>query len=375
MKQPIPFVDLAAQQKQMAADIERAIAAVLAHGGFILGPEVQALEAALAQFAGVAHAVTCANGTDALILSLLAADIGPGDAVFVPAFTFAATAEAVARCGAAPVFVDVREQDFNIDPSALAKAIEACARDGALRPRAVVPVDLFGQPADYAAILTLAEGHGLSVIGDGAQSFGALYRNAAAASYGLAAATSFYPAKPLGCYGDGGAVFTNDAAMADRLRSLRNHGAGVDRYQHASIGMNSRLDTLQAAVLLVKLAHFADEIAARNRVAARYTAELGGRFATPALAADRTSVWAQYTIRVRDREALRAALAEAGIPTAVYYATPLHRQAAYANFPVGPGGAPVSERLAGEGLSLPIHAYLGHDDQDRIVAAILAQAE
>ena len=343
---------------------------MLEHGGYVLGPEVAELEAALGEFAGVDHAITCANGTDALMLVLMAAGIGQGDGVLVPSFTFAATAEAVARVGAVPIFVDVDADDFNIDPASLQDAIDALSGQTAFTLRAVIPVDLFGQPADYAQIAAIAERHNLLVIGDGAQSYGARYHNRSAASLGSASITSFYPAKPLGCYGDGGAVFTGDADMAERLRSLRNHGAGGDRYEHLRIGLNSRLDTLQAAILLVKLKHFADEIAARNRVAARYTDCLGDLVPVPKLRDARTSVWAQYTIRVRNRDAVRAGLAEHGIPSAVYYATPLHRQAAYAGYPAGPRGAPVSERLADEVLSLPMHAYLSTEDQDRVIAAV-----
>lgn len=366
----IPFVDLQAQRAAIGDRMEAAIGRVLAHGGFILGPEVRELEAALAEFAGVGHAVGCSNGTDAIVLSLRALGIGAGDAVFVPAFTFAATAEAVALVGATPVFVDSHADDFNLDVASLAAALDMVAREGRLRPAGLMPVDLFGQPADYAHLLPLAETHGLKVIADAAQSFGARHENRRTGAIGDIAATSFFPAKPLGCYGDGGAVFTNDAELAATVCSLRVHGQGTDKYDNTRIGLNARLDTLQAAILLEKLRIFPDEIAARQRVAERYTAGLQDVATVPRLRPGRTSVWAQYTLRLAGRDAVQAALKADGIPTAVYYAKPLNRQTAYRDCPSAPGGTPVSDRLSAEVLSLPMHAYLDEATQDRIVDAV-----
>lgn len=366
---PIPFIDLQAQRARIAREVEAAIARVLAHGAYIMGPEVGQLEAALAEFAGVKHAIACSNGTDALVLALRALGVGPGDAVFVPDFTFAATAEAPVLVGATPVFVDVAEDDFNLDPESLEAAIAMVAKEGALKPRAVIPVDLFGQPADYRAIDAVARKHGLAVVADAAQSFGATYENRRVGGFGRIATTSFFPAKPLGCYGDGGALFTDDDALAELLRSLRSHGAGTDKYDNARIGVNARLDTLQAAILLEKLKIFPDEIEARQRVADRYAAALADRARPPRLKPGRTSVWAQYTLILEDRDAVQAKLKAAGIPSVVYYPRPLSAQTAFRGFPIAPGGAPVSARLSRTVLSLPMHAYLDPETQDRIIAA------
>jgi len=364
------FIDLQAQRRRIGPRLDEAIARVLAHGRFVLGPEVGELEARLAGFCGARHAVACANGTDALQLSLMALEIGPGDAVFVPAFTFAASAEAVVLAGATPVFVDVLDADFSLDAASLEAAVAACRQAGRLRPAAVMPVDLFGQPADYAAVAAVADRHGLVVLADAAQSFGARWLDRDVGTLGRLTATSFFPAKPLGCYGDGGAVFTDDAQLAERLVSLRVHGQGEDKYRNLRVGLNSRLDTLQAAVLLAKLEIFPEEIAARQRVAARYTAGLGNLAATPRLAPGRTSVWAQYTVRLPERDRVAATLRAAGIPTAVYYPVPLNRQPAYRGAPTAPAGVPVAERLASEVLSLPMHPYLDAATQDRIVEAV-----
>ncbi len=368
----LPFVDLPAQRRRLGGRIEAAIAAVLAHGQFILGPEVEQLEQALAGYAGVRHVITCASGTDALILVLMARGIGPGDAVFVPGFTFAASAAAVALVGATPVVVDVEPASANLDPASLGEAIEAVGRAGRLTPRAVVPVDLFGRPADYAALRPIARAHGLFVLQDAAQSFGARVGDQPAGRQGDAAATSFYPAKPLGAYGDGGAVLTDDDQLAEEVRLLRNHGERrpARRYEHARIGRNSRLDTLQAAILLVKLEALDDDIARRSALAVRYDAALGDLVEVPAPLVGGRSAWAQYTIRVAGRDRLAAALDRRGIPTAVHYPRPLHRQPAYAHFPTAPGGLPVAESLARRVLSLPIHPDLELADQARIVAAI-----
>ena len=377
-ERPVPFIDVAAQRKRLGRAIDDAVARVLAHCQFILGPEVRALESELAAFCGARHAVTCASGTDALRLVLMAWGIGPGDAVICPAFTFCATAEVPALCGATPVLADVDAETFNLDPASLERAIATAKRLG-LNPRAVIPVDLFGQPADHNAIAAIAEAHGLFILDDAAQSFGATYKNRKLGAVfkggtpgAAATATSFFPAKPLGCYGDGGAVFTDDDELAARVRSLRVHGEGVDKYDAAHIGLAARLDTIQAAVLLEKLKIFPDEIAARNAAAERYAAGLAGISVVPRVAKDQTSVWAQYTIRLPTgrRDALAAALKAQGIPTAIYYAKPLHRQAAYSGYPVVDGGLPVSEKLADEVISLPMHAYLDAGTQERIIAAV-----
>jgi dTDP-4-amino-4,6-dideoxygalactose transaminase len=354
------------------------VARVLTHCQFILGPEVRALESELAALCGARHVITCSSGTDALRLVLMAWGIGPGDAVICPAFTFCATAEVPALCGATPVLADVDAETFNLDPASLERAI-ATAKKLGLKPRAVIPVDLFGQPADHNAIAAIAEAHDLFILDDAAQSFGATYKNRKLGAVfkggkpgAAATATSFFPAKPLGCYGDGGAVFTDDDDLAARVRSLRVHGEGVDKYDAAGIGLAARLDTIQAAVLLEKLKIFPDEIAARNAAAAHYAAGLAGVAIVPRVAKDQTSVWAQYTIRLATgrRDALAAALKAQGIPTAIYYAKPLHRQAAYSGFPIAEGGLPVSEKLADDVISLPMHAYLDRATQDRIIAAV-----
>ena len=368
---PIAFIDLAAQQRRLGDRLSQAIGRVLAHGAYILGPEVAALETQLAAFCGAGHCVTCANGTDALQLVMMAEGVGPGDAVFVPAFTFVATAEVVPPTGATPLFVDVREADFNLDPASLEAGVAEAKRLG-LTPRMVIAVDLFGHPADYDAIRALCAREGMTLVDDAAQGFGGTYKGRRVGSLGDYTTTSFFPAKPLGCYGDGGAVFTEDAAKADLLRSLRFHGKGGDKYDNVRLGLNSRLDTLQAAILLEKLAIFEDELAARQRVAARYAAALDGLTAVtvPRVAEGCTSAWAQYTLLVPERDALVAACKAKGVPTAVYYPIPLNRQTGYAMHPTVPGGVPVSDRLATQVLSLPMHPYLDAATQDYIVAAV-----
>jgi dTDP-4-amino-4,6-dideoxygalactose transaminase len=368
---PIAFIDLDAQRRAIGPAMEEAVLKVVRSGRYILGPEVAELEAALARYAAVPYVLACANGTDALALALMAWDIRPGDAVLVPAFTFAATAEVVVWFGATPVFVDVLEDTFNMDPASLEAGVETARRLG-LTPRAVIPVDLFGQPADYARLLPVARRHGLKVLVDAAQSFGATWHGTHVAATGDMAATSFFPAKPLGCYGDGGAVFCHDRATLDVLLSLRVHGQdNDDKYENVRVGMNGRLDTVQAAVLLQKLAVFEAECAARQRIAARYHAALADVAIVPRLAPGTTSVWAQYTLRIpgHDRARVLAALKAEGIPTAIYYPKPLNRQTAYAQHPVAGNGVPVSERLSAEVFSLPFHPYLDAATQDRIVAA------
>jgi dTDP-4-amino-4,6-dideoxygalactose transaminase len=366
----IPFIDVAAQRRRLGGAIDAAVARVLGHCQFILGPEVRTFEAELATFCGARHVVTCASGTDALVLALRAMGIGPGDAVICPAFTFCATAEVAALVGATPVFVDVDAATFNIDANRITGAI-AAAKSVGLTPKAVIPVDLFGLAADHTAIAAAAKAEGLFILDDAAQAFGATFNNRRLGSFGHATATSFFPAKPLGCYGDGGAVMTDDDAMADVLRSLRMHGQGTDRYDNVRIGLASRLDTIQAAILIEKLKIFPDEIEARNRIARRYTEALCDLVIVPKVPSGSTSVWAQYTIRVAGgrRDRLAAALKAEGVPTAIYYPIPLHRQQAYKQYLVGEGGVAVSDRLAAEVVSLPMHAYLDASTQDRIIDA------
>ena len=368
---PIPFIDLAAQRRRLQPAVDEAIARVVDHCQFILGPEVRAFETALAAYCGARHAVSCASGTDALLLVLRAKGIGPGDAVFCPSFTFCATAEVAVLAGATPVFADVDAETFNLDASSLQRAVATAKRLG-LKPKIVIPVDLFGLPADHDAIATVAKAEGLYVLDDAAQSFGAKLRGRPLGTLAPATATSFFPAKPLGCYGDGGAILTDDAELAEVLRSLRVHGQGTDKYDNTRIGMTSRLDTIQAAVLIEKLKIFADEIEARNRVAQRYAAGLADVATVPRIPEGMTSVWAQYTLRLKpgQRDRLASALKERGIPTAIYYPKPLHRQEAYHHFPWADGGLPVSEALAQQVISLPMHPYLDAPTQDRIVNAV-----
>jgi dTDP-4-amino-4,6-dideoxygalactose transaminase len=367
---PIPFIDVAAQRRRLGRAVDDAIARVLDHCQFIMGPEVRTAEAELAAFCGARHAITCASGTDALLLPLMAKGIGPGDAVVCPGFTFHATAEVVALVGATPVFADVDEESFNIDPSSVERAI-ATARKLGLTPRAVIPVDLFGAPADYDTIGAIARAENLFVLADAAQSFGATYRNRAVGTLAEVSATSFFPAKPLGVYGDGGAMFTDDDALADVIRTIRVHGEGREKYDCVRIGLNGRFDTIQAAVLIEKLKVFPEEIVARDRIARRYSAALADVAAVPRGRDGRTSVWAQYTIRLPRgrRDGFVAALKAQGIPTAIHYPRPVHRQAAYSGFPFAAGGLAVSERLSEEVVSLPMHAYLDEPTQDRIIDA------
>jgi dTDP-4-amino-4,6-dideoxygalactose transaminase len=369
----IPFIDVGAQRRRLGRAIDDAVARVLAHCQFIMGPEVGALEAELARFCGARHAISCGSGTEALMLVLMAKGIGPGDAVFCPTFTFCATAEVVALVGATPVLCDVDEASFNLDTDSLERALGAAKRLG-LRPRAVIPVDLFGLPAELDAVGEIAAANNLFVLDDAAQAFGATHkgRPLGFGALAMASATSFFPAKPLGCFGDGGAVFTDDDELASIIQSLRVHGEGVDKYDTVRIGITGRLDTIQAAILLEKLKIFPDEIGARNRVAQRYASGLADVVTIPQVPAHCTSVWAQYTIRVApdQREGLIAALRGQGIPTAVYYRKPLHWQEAYRRFPVADGGLAASERLASEVVSLPMHAYLDESTQARIVEAV-----
>lgn len=364
----VQFIDLTAQQRRIRAEVEAGIERVLDHGRYIMGPEVAELEEALQAFVGAGEVVSCASGTDALIMALLLRGVGPGDAVFIPAFTFAATAGAVALLGASPVFVDIDPATYNLDPAQLAAAV-ASPPDG-LRPAGVIPVDLFGLPADHGAIAEVATRHGLWVIADGAQSFGAEIDGRRVGEHADLTTTSFFPAKPLGCYGDGGAIFVSDPDDAVILRSIRVQGSGTDKYDNLRVGINGRLDTMQAAVLIPKLAIFADELRCRDLIARRYTDELGDLVVTPTVPEGWRSSWAQYTIRVDHRDAVVARLGEAGIPTNVYYRLPLHRQQAYMHCPTGIGGMAVTDRASEEVLSLPMHPYLSDDDQGRVIDAL-----
>jgi dTDP-4-amino-4,6-dideoxygalactose transaminase len=370
--EPVALFDIGAQRRRLGKSIDEAIGRVLGHCQFVSGPEVAALEQALGEFCGARHVVSCANGTDALVMVLMAIGAGRGDAVFCPSFTFCATASPVARTGATPLFVDVDATTFNMTAESLARGI-ATAKKLGLKPKAVIPVDLFGQSADHDAIGELARAEGLFVLDDAAQSFGATYHGRKLGTLADATTTSFFPTKPLGCYGDGGAIFTDDDDLASMLRSIRVHGQGSDKYDNVRLGMTGRLDTVQAAVLLEKLKIFEDEIAARNAVAARYSRGLGNVVTVPTLAPGRTSVWALYTIRLPqgvDRDGFAAALRAKGVPTGIYYPKSLHQQTAYRDFPVADGGLPVSEQLSADVISLPMHAYLDEAAQERVIAAV-----
>ena len=370
--EPVPFIDIGAQRRRLGQSIDEAVARVLTHCQFINGPEVTELEALLAEFCGAKHVVSCASGTDALVMALMAKGVGPGDAVLCPSFTFCATGESVALVGATPVFVDVDEATFNMDVASLERGIATAKKHG-LKPKAVIPVDLFGQSADHEAIAKLAAAEGLFVLDDAAQGFGASYKGRRLGTFGHVTATSFFPAKPLGCFGDGGAIFTDDAELAATLRSIRVHGQGSDKYDNVRLGVTGRLDTMQAAILIEKLKIFEDEIAARNKVAGRYARGLGNVVAVPHVASACTSVWAQYTIRLPEgtnRDGFAAALKAQGIPTAIYYPKSMHQQTAYRDFPVAQGGLPVSERLSSDVISLPMHAYLDEPTQARVIQAV-----
>ena len=372
---PIPFNDLQAQHRRIKQAVDARMAKVFAHGRFILGPEVAELEAALARYSGVAHCVGVSNGTDALRMPLMAKEIGAGDAVFIPAFTYTATAEVAAVAGIDPVFVDVDPYSYNIDPASLERAILRVRKEGRLRPRAVIAVDLFGLPAAYPALSELCQRENLFLIADAAQAYGARQGNKRVGALAPVTTTSFFPAKTLGCYGDGGAIFTADAELAAICRSIRFHGSGADLYDIVRVGLNARLDTLQAAVLLAKLEIFDDEIAARARVAQRYDAAFAG-LARAGLVVlpprDEGMIWAYYCLQVDGRDRVKKSLQAAGIPTAVYYPEPLHFQGAYRRYDNGPGSHPVAEALCPRMLALPLHPYLDAATQDRIIDAFHA---
>lgn len=384
----IALIDLAAQQQRIRGKIEKRINAVLSHGNYIMGPEIAELEKRLSAFSGARHAISCASGTDALLMALMAYGIGPGDAILTTPFTFIATAETIALLGATPVFVDIDPTTFNMDPEKLEKTIDAVNGGNtasmplpraekhtppALRPKGVIAVDLFGLPADYNAISAVAKKQGLFVIEDAAQSFGASYHGGKAGNLADVAATSFFPAKPLGCYGDGGAVFTNDDALAGIMQSVRLHGKGSDKYDNVRIGINGRLDTIQAAILLEKLDIFEDEIKARNHVAATYTSFLEKKVRVPRVPEHCLSVWAQYSIIHEERERIQTALKNAGIPSAIYYPKPLHLQTAFSYLGYREGDFPVSEATSRNIFSLPMHPYLT-DEQIQVICTAIESA-
>ncbi|MHA1523905.1 MAG: DegT/DnrJ/EryC1/StrS family aminotransferase [Alphaproteobacteria bacterium] len=364
------FIDLNAQFARIGDQVSARIQSVVESGRYIMGPVVAELEEKLAQRTSAAHVIGVSSGTDALFIPILAHGIGRGDAVFMPAFTFTATAEVVVLAGATPVFVDVDPDSFNISIADLEAKIASVKQAGNLRPAAILAVDLFGQPADYPKLNQVAQAGDMLVIADAAQSFGARADNRQVGALGSVTATSFYPSKPLGCYGDGGAIFTDDAELAMRIRSVRSHGEGGARYDNVRIGVNGRLDAIQAAVLLTKLEIFDDELEARQRVAGLYDEALAGVVQTPHRIAGVMSAWAQYTLKVEDRDGLKQALSDVGVPTMVYYPKPVHFQPAYSAYGDGPGSLPVSEGLSGQVISLPFHPYISDADIDRVATAV-----
>ncbi|MCI4991717.1 DegT/DnrJ/EryC1/StrS family aminotransferase [Escherichia coli] len=364
------FIDLSAQYRYLKTQIDTAISKVLQTGSYIMGSEVQELEIELARYVGVKHAITCANGTDALTLALMTLGIKEGDAVFCPTFTFFATAETIAFENATPIFVDSEEDTFNISAADLEKQIEKVIAEGKLKPKAIIAVDLFGLPAEYDAIKKIADQYDLKIIEDAAQGFGGHFNGKKAGSFGDISTTSFFPAKPLGCYGDGGAIFTDNDEYASIIRSLRIHGKGKDKYDNVNIGMNSRLDTIQAAVLLEKLKVFPQELEARNNLATQYTEALRGIYKTPVVPEGYFSSWAQYTIIADDRDMVINKCKEQGVPTMVYYTTCLHLQTAFEKLGYHEGCFPVAEKLSKSVLSLPMHPYMAKDSFEKIIKAL-----
>ena len=364
----IEFIDLKAQQRRIKAEIDSGIAKVLKEGRYIMGPQVKELETKLSEFGQAKHALGCANGTDALILPMLAWEIGPGDAVFCPSFTYCATAEIIAHVGATPVFIDIDRDTYNMDVASLESAILGVKAKGEFTPRAIIAVDLFGQCADYVSIAKIAKEYGLKLVADSAQGFGTTLNGKHPVNWADVTTTSFFPAKPLGCYGDGGAVLTNNTELSGIMDSLRIHGKGKDKYDNVRVGMNSRLDTLQAAILLPKLAIFADEIAKRNVVAKRYIDGLQGfALRVPKIMDGVLSTWAQFTIEVPDHADFASKLKAKAIPTARYYPKPVHVQTAYSHFPRSPEGLANTEDCIANIISLPMHPYLDEDTQDMII--------
>ena len=370
----IPFIDLNAQQNLIRPQIDAAIKRVLDHGNYIMGPEVDELEKELAHFCGAKHAITCSSGTDALVLALMAKDVRPGDAVFLPSFTFAATAEAVAFLGATPIFLDSCTDTYNLDPKSLEQAIEN-AKKTDLNLVGIIAVDLFGLPADYDSIQAIADEHRLWILADAAQSFGAMHHGKKVGTLAEITTTSFFPAKPLGCYGDGGAILTDNDELAEIIKSLRVHGKGADKYDNVRIGLNARLDTFHAAILLEKLKIFPDELKARQQTAKKYNEALKHVVNAPVISDSVTSAWAQYTITLPqdiDRDDLQSKLKEAGIPSVVYYVKPLHLQTAYKDYPTATGAIlPVCEVLSGTVLSLPMSGYVKDTYMQAVIAGVL----
>ncbi len=379
----IPFIDLQAQRRQISEKIDAAVQKVMAHGAFIMGPEVGLFEKKLAAFSDAKHAVACASGTDAIALALMAWGVKQGDAVFCPSFTFCATGEVIPWFGASPVFVDIEPDTYNIDPDHLEHAIEGTLRDGKLTPKAIIGVCLFGQAANYPRLREIADKYDLKLIADSAQGFGATINGKHPSDFADAVTTSFFPAKPLGCYGDGGAVLTNDSGLAGLIDSLHVHGKAIasdlagrtfghdPKYYNMRIGMNSRLDTIQAAILLEKLEIFPNELAERNKIAAKYNAQLKDYVSSvPFIKTNYMSNWAQYTIEHENRDGLRSHLSSLDIPSAIYYPAPMHVNPAYGHFAPPPGTLKVTEEKAGQVISLPMHAYLDEETQDRIVDAV-----
>lgn len=368
------FRDLKTQYAVLKDEMDKAILDVVASSAYVMGPKIKEMETAFAEYVGVKHCVACNSGTDALLLALKAWDVKPGDAVFVPSFTFFASAEVIAMQGATPVFVDVDKDTFNIDVTDLERKIEQTLKAGKLTPRVVIAVDLFGLPADFAAIRKVADKYGLYVLEDGAQGFGGRIGDRKACTFGDISTTSFFPAKPVGCYGDGGAVFTNNDEWAGLMDSYHIHGKGSDRYDNIRIGMNSRMDSIQAAILIVKLKAFAEhELVDVNKVAARYTELLHDVVKTPIVSQGFYSSWAQYTLQLESKEqraGLQAALKALDIPTAIYYPIPMHRQTAFNYLNPDDNRCPVSDQLADTVISLPIHPYLSNADQDMICDAV-----
>jgi UDP-2-acetamido-2-deoxy-ribo-hexuluronate aminotransferase len=381
-KPNIAFIDLAAQRARLGDRIDKAVMGVVNAGTYIMGPEVKLFEKRLAEFGKAKHCLSCANGTEAIVLPLMAWGLRPGDAVFCPSFTFAATAEVVPWLGATPVFIDIDPTTYNMDPAHLEAAIEMVKAEGKLVPKVIIGVCLFGQPADYGTLSKIAKKHGMKLIADSAQGFGGTLNGNHPIHWADATTTSFFPAKPLGCYGDGGAVLTNDSTLFDIMDSLRVHGKATaadiagkafehdPKYLNVRIGMNSRLDTIQAAILLEKLDIFDEEIELRNKVAARYNAQLGDVAKVPEMLEGAVSTWAQYTIEIDERDELAKFAKTRGVPTAVYYPIPIHKQDVYSVFPKGPGGLPVSEAKASRVISLPMHPYLDEATQDIIIATV-----
>ncbi len=367
------FIDLGKQQSLIKDAIDTRIQTVLAHGKYIMGPEIKEMETQLAEYAGTKYCVSCSSGTDALLMPLLAWDIGPGDAVFTTPFTFIATAEVIQLLGATPVFVDIDPLTYNIDPDLLDVAISKVVEAGELKPKVIIPVDLFGLPADFPAIKSIAQKYDIKILEDAAQGFGGEINGKIAGSFGDAASTSFFPAKPLGCYGDGGAIFTDDDDLYEKLLSVRVHGKGGDKYDNIRIGINGRMDTLQAAIILEKFTLFPNEIKLRNQAAAKYNELLAESVVTPQTPAGYTSAWAQYSVLAKDaqeRQAIQAKLKDAGIPSAVYYPKPLHQQTAFAHLNYQDGDFPISEEMSQRIFSLPMYPYIPEADIERICDVI-----